>query len=42
MKKEPHGVPFKLFSNSPNMKILPSDLVLFMLVKVLERASVER
>jgi hypothetical protein len=35
-KKEPPGVPFKLFSDSLNMKILPSDLVLFMLVKVFE------
>jgi hypothetical protein len=36
MKKEPPGVPFKLFSDSLNMKRLPSDLVLFMLVKVFE------
>jgi hypothetical protein len=36
MKKEPPGVPFKLFSNSLNMKILPSDLVLFTLVKEFE------
>jgi hypothetical protein len=36
MKKEPTGVPFKLFSDSLNMKRLSSDLVLFMLVKVFE------
>jgi hypothetical protein len=36
MKNEPLGVPFKLFSNSLNMKRLLSDLVLFMLVKVFE------
>jgi hypothetical protein len=36
MKKEPPGVPFKLFSDSLNMKRLPSDLVLFTLVKVFE------
>jgi hypothetical protein len=42
MKKEPPGVPFKLFSDSLNIKILSSDIVLFMLVKVLDRASVEQ
>jgi hypothetical protein len=36
MKKELPGVPFKLFSDSLNMKRLSSDLVLFMLVKVFE------
>jgi hypothetical protein len=36
MKKEPPGVPFKLFLDSLNMKRLPSDLVLFTLVKVFE------
>jgi hypothetical protein len=36
MKKEPPGVPFKLFSNSLNMKRLSSDLVLFTLIKVFE------
>jgi hypothetical protein len=36
MKKEPLGVPFKLFSDSLNMKRLSSDLVLFTLVKVFE------
>ena len=36
MKKEPHGVPFKLFSDSLNMKRLSSNLVLFTLVKVFE------
>jgi hypothetical protein len=37
MKKEPPGVPFNLFSDSLNMKRLPSDLVLFTLVKVFEK-----
>jgi hypothetical protein len=36
MKKEPPGVPFNLFSDSLNMKIFPSNLVLFTLVKVFE------
>jgi hypothetical protein len=36
MKKEPPRVPFKLFSDSLNMKRLLSDLVLFTLVKVFE------
>ena len=36
MKKEPPRVPFKLFSDSLNMKRLTSDLVLFTLVKVFE------
>jgi hypothetical protein len=36
MKKDNIGVIFKSFSDSLNMKILPSDLVLFMLVKVFE------
>jgi hypothetical protein len=35
-KKEPPGVPFKLFSDSLNMKILSRDPVLFTLVKVFE------
>jgi hypothetical protein len=35
-KKEPPRVPFKLFSDSLNMKRLPSDLVLFTLIKVFE------
>jgi hypothetical protein len=35
-KKEPTGVPFKLFSDSLNMKRLLSDRVLFKLVKVFE------
>jgi hypothetical protein len=38
MKKEPPGVPFKLFSDSLNMKILLSDLALFTLVKVFEES----
>jgi hypothetical protein len=38
MKKEPTGVPFNLFSDSLNMKRLPSDLVIFMLVKVFEES----
>jgi hypothetical protein len=33
---ENKGVPFKLFSCSIKMKILSSDLVLFMLIKVFE------
>jgi hypothetical protein len=33
-KRETHGVLFKLYSCSIKMKILPSDLVLFTLVKV--------
>jgi transcription elongation factor GreA-like protein len=36
MKKEPTGVPFNLFSDSLNMKILLSDLFLFTIVKVFE------
>jgi hypothetical protein len=36
MKKDNIGVIFKFFSNSLKMKILPSDLVLFMLVTVFE------
>jgi hypothetical protein len=36
MKNEPPGVPFKLFLDSPNMKRLLSDLVIFTLVKVFE------
>ena len=36
MKKEPPGFPFKIFSDSLNMKGLPSNLVIFMLVKVFE------
>jgi len=36
MKRETHGVSFKLVSCSVKMKRLPSDLVLFMLVKVFE------
>ena len=32
----PPGVLFKLFSDSLNMKRLPSDLAIFMLVKVFE------
>jgi hypothetical protein len=36
MKKEPPGVLFKLFSNPLNMKIFPSNLVLFTLFKVFE------
>jgi hypothetical protein len=36
MKKEPPGVPFKLFSDSLNMKRVSSDLDLFTLVKVFE------
>jgi hypothetical protein len=35
-KNETHGVSFKLFSRSIKTKILTSDLVLFMLVKVFE------
>jgi hypothetical protein len=35
-KRNPPGVIFKLFSDSLNMKILPSDLAIFMLVKVFE------
>jgi hypothetical protein len=35
-KKEPTGVPFKLFSDSLNMKRLLSDLVIFTLIKVFE------
>ena len=35
-KRNPPGVLFKLFSDSLNMKRLPSDLVLFTLVKVFE------
>jgi hypothetical protein len=42
MKNEPPGVPFKLFLDSLNMKRLPSDLVLFTLIKVLESTSVEK
>ena len=42
MKKETSGVPFKLLSDSLNMKKLLRDLVLFMLIKVLESMSVER
>jgi hypothetical protein len=38
MKKEPTGVPFKLFSDSLNMKILPSELAIFTLVKVFEES----
>jgi hypothetical protein len=36
MKKEPPGVPFNLFSDSLNMKIFSSDLVLFTFVKLFE------
>ena len=36
MKKEAPKVPFKLFSDSLNMKRLPSDLVLFTLIKEFE------
>jgi hypothetical protein len=36
MKKETPGDSFKLFSDSLNMKILPSDLVFFMLIKFFE------
>jgi hypothetical protein len=35
-KKEPPGVLFKLFSDSLNMKRLPSDLAIFTLVKLFE------
>ena len=35
-KRKPHGVLFKLFSDSLNMKRLPSDLAIFMLAKVFE------
>ena len=38
MKKEPPGVLFKLFSDSLNMKRLPSDLVIFTLIKVFEES----
>jgi hypothetical protein len=41
-KKEPTRVPFKLFSDSLNMKRFPSNLVIFTLVKYLKKASVER
>jgi hypothetical protein len=37
-KKEPTGVPFKLFSDSLNMKRLSSDLAIFTLVKVFEES----
>jgi hypothetical protein len=36
MEKEPCGVPFNLSSDSLNMKILTSNLVLFMLIKVFD------
>jgi hypothetical protein len=36
MKNEPPGVPYKLFSDSLNMKRWSSNLVLFMLIKVFE------
>ena len=35
---EPIGVPFKLFSDSLNMKRLPSDLAIFTLVKLFEES----
>ena len=35
-KRNPPGVLFKLFSDCLNMKILPSDLAIFTLVKVFE------
>lgn len=39
-KKEPHGVFFQLFSDSQNMKILPSTRV-FKLVKINEKTSTQ-
>jgi hypothetical protein len=38
MKKEPTGVPFKLFLDSIKMKRLSRDLAIFMLVKVFEES----
>ena len=40
--KKPHGVLFKLFLGSLNMKILSSDLVFFTLVKIFEESSLRR
>ena len=40
--KKVNGVLFKPFSGSLNMKIMSSDLVFFMLVKVFKESSVQR